>query len=110
MPPAGPMEQHRPVPKTYAFDPDWVIKPGDTLQEMLDESGMPGDTGYRMVSKLSGIPVPIIEKIISGEQEINDNIAECLAAGVSPLLISKQFWLNLERAYREGLKAGKKEL
>lgn len=91
----------------HEFDPDWCMRPGVHLRELMDHAGLKGDMGTRMVAKLSGLDPSVIEGILSGERRITKAIAACLATGTQPLAISAQFWLNLERMYREGLKAGK---
>lgn len=76
----------------------------------MDYSGLKGDLGTCTIAKLSGLPVETIEGILSGKTRITKDIAAHLAAGTQPLAISAQFWLNLERHYREGLKAGKQDV
>jgi len=92
------------------FDPDWCMRPGVHLQEMMDYSGLKGDLGVRSVAKIANLEPAVIEGILDGSQEITEDIARHLAAGTQPLAISAQFWLNLEHMYREGLKAGKVDL
>lgn len=89
------------------FDPDWCMRPGVHLREMMDYAGIKGAVGTRMIAKLAGLDVPTIEGILDGTVEITDDISNYLAAGTQPLAISAQMWRNLERTYREGLKAGK---
>lgn len=76
----------------------------------MDYSGLKGNLGVMTVSKLSGLDVSVIEGILSGKQKITKMIAQHLAAGTQSLVISAQFWLNLEHTYREGLKAGKADV
>lgn len=94
----------------HVFDPDWCMKPGVILRDMMDDSGLKGDMGVRVVSKLSGLERKVVEGILSGKQRITKPIAARLATGTQPLAISAQFWLNLEKSYRDGLKAGKVDL
>lgn len=96
--------------RTYPFDPDWCMRPGVHLRELLDYSGLTGDLGVKMVSRMSGLEPKVVEGILSGKQRITKAIAQRLATGTAPLAISAQFWLNLERQYREGLKAGKADV
>jgi len=95
---------------SFAWDPDWVVKPGSILREMLDDSGHPGPGGVRLATKLTGLEPAVIEAIIAGAEPITEKIAGRLAVGLQPLAISAQFWLNLEGAYRRGLAAGKVDL
>lgn len=92
------------------FDPDWCMRPGVHLREMMDYSGLTGSLGVKSVARLSGLDVSVVEGILTGKTRITKKIAAHLAAGAAPLLISAQFWLNLERQYREGLKAGKADI
>lgn len=96
--------------KLYEFDPDWCMRPGVHLRELMDYAGLKGDMGTRMVAKISGLDASVIEGILSGKTRITKKIAERLATGTQPLAISAQFWLNLECQYREGLKAGKADI
>lgn len=82
-----------------AFDPDWVVKPGSILSEEMTERGI----SKRMVARVCGIDVAIVEGILDGTVEITDRIA----IGLSRLGCSPQLWLNLERIYRDGLARGK---
>ena len=94
----------------YIFDPDWCMRPGVHLKEMLDYAGLKGAIGVRMVAKLAGVKPGIIEGILDGSVKITPEIADHLATGTQPLVISAQMWLNLERNYRDGLAAGKKDI
>lgn len=95
---------------TYKFDPDWCLRPGVILRDMMDDSGLVGRMGVRMVARLANLDEETVEGILSGKRRITKQIAARLATGTQPLAISAQFWLNLERAYRDGLKAGKKDI
>lgn len=96
--------------KKLQFDPDWVLRPGEILRDMLDDAGLKGQEGVRFAAKLTGLGVDIIQGIIDGKVKITKQIAERLAVGSRPLVISSRFWLNLEKSYRQGLALGKKEL
>jgi len=85
------------------LNPDWVIKPGETLMDWMTEGRVHPIT----MSGICGLPVDAIEGIIDGSVEITPEIAEGLFRGTK---ISAQLWLNLEKAYRDGLAAGKSEL
>jgi plasmid maintenance system antidote protein VapI len=98
------------VGSVTTFDPDWCLRPGVTLREMMDCSGLTGDLGTKTIARLSGLDVDVIEGILSGKRRITKRIAAQLAAGTSPLLISAQFWLKLEDTYRAALKAGKTDV
>ena len=92
------------------FDPDWCMRPGVVLQEMLDYEGLTGPMGMRMLAKIAGLDRAVVEGILVGTQPITPAIAQRLACGTAPLRVSAQFWLNLETSYRDGLAAGKKDI
>lgn len=96
--------------KVYVFDPDWCMCPGVFLREMIEHAGMSPKLGAGMVSRLSGLPVAMVEGILDGTTEITEDIAHRLATGTQPLAVSAQFWLNAERIYRAGLAAGKTDV
>jgi plasmid maintenance system antidote protein VapI len=53
-----------------------------------------------------GVDAEVIRGILTAKRRVTRKIAERFAdvLGMSP-----QFWLNYEKIYRDGLKAGKKE-
>ncbi|WP_037409721.1 transcriptional regulator [Candidatus Solirubrobacter pratensis] len=83
------------------FDPDWVIAPGETLKEWREENKLGVKAAATTCARMS---VDLYTAIEAGEQPITDTIADALHFGTG---IPKRLWLNLERIYREGLKAGK---
>lgn len=104
-------DERQSIPKeAVAFDPDWCMRPGVHLREMMDYAGLTGDLGVTVTARLSGLDPTVIEGILNGKRRITKSIANRLACGTAPLAISAQFWLNLERQYREGLKAGKTDV
>lgn len=82
------------------FDPDWVIAPGETLKEWREENHL----GLRSAATTCVLPVETYERIEQGKQRITTRIAAHLHSGTG---IPAYLWLNLERTYRAGLKAGK---
>lgn len=90
------------------WNPDWVISPGETLRDWMEENGFV--SGKRLLVKpvataCGRMPVERLERILSGKQRITTVDAAKLAAGTG---ISPRLWLNLERAFRQGLAEGKK--
>jgi plasmid maintenance system antidote protein VapI len=83
-----------------AFDPDWVVAPGETLRAWREENHL----GLRSAATACGMPADTYERIEQGKRKITAPIAERLDYGTC---IPASLWLNLERAYRAGLKAGK---
>lgn len=87
--------------KTYKFDPDWVVRPGDTLREFMEETNLPKSA---LALSCGRMPLELFDKVLNGQAKITPKIAEGLEIGTQ---IPASLWLNLERAYRAGLKAGK---
>lgn len=91
---------------TYAWDPDWCMRPGVHLQDWMDENGMgkmPGVLGMAC----GRVPEEIILGVLDGSVEINPKIAACLERGT---MIPARLWLRLEEQYRAALAAGKKDV
>lgn len=90
--------------KRVAFDPNWVVKPGETIREYMQEHNL--SVGQLSIycnldvnvlnAWLRRVPLPITERH-----------AEALERGTG---IPASFWRNLERNYREGLAAGKEDV
>jgi len=87
-----------------AFDPDWCIRPGETLREWMDDQRLTPKTIGVMCGRM---PEEWIDGILAGTRRITPNIADGLELGTS---IPARLWLRLEAHYRAGLKAGKKEV
>jgi HTH-type transcriptional regulator/antitoxin HigA len=82
------------------FDPDWVISPGETFADWIEEEGL----SVRVAAIRCGVAVRDVQGILSGRVRITRSVAEQLEEGTG---VSAKTWLNLERAYRDGLAAGK---
>lgn len=86
--------------ETFAFDPDWVVAPGETLKEWREENRI----SARVLARACGMHIGLLEAIEDGSHGINDAIAFSLERVTQ---IPARLWLNLERQYRTGLQAGK---
>lgn len=82
------------------FDPDWVIRPGETLREWMQENGL----RERSAATTCNMWPSLFVGILDGDVPITEPIAISLERGTS---ISAFLWLALERYYRAGLAAGK---
>jgi plasmid maintenance system antidote protein VapI len=82
------------------FDPDWVVKPGATLRDWIEENHLT----VRSTATCCHLSPEDVERIIAGKRRIGRAVAAKLQAGTG---IPASLWLNLERAYRAGLRAGK---
>jgi len=85
------------------FDPDWVSAPGDSINDVLEHYKL---TPEWLAGQLS-LTEADTQKLLAGDLEITDELAEKLATAVR---YSKQFWINRERHYREGLAKGLKKV
>jgi HTH-type transcriptional regulator / antitoxin HigA len=84
-----------------SFDPDWVISPGETLAEWMAEQGL----SVRVTATVCGRMDPKrLQGIVNGTRRITKADASRLAHGTG---IPATLWLNLERAFRQGLAEGK---
>jgi plasmid maintenance system antidote protein VapI len=86
--------------ETSNFDPDWIISPGATLQDWLEEDGL----DITSAADLCELEVEEFQELLEGRLAISPAIAKGLskACGSTP-----QFWLNREADYQVGLAAGK---
>jgi plasmid maintenance system antidote protein VapI len=85
------------------FNPDWVIRPGETLREWREENRLGVKAAATTCARM---PVETYERIEAGKRQITAPIAAMLQQGTG---IPARLWLNLECAYRAGLAAGKKD-
>lgn len=83
-----------------AFDPDWVLRPGEVISDYLSEMG----GTVEALAGSTGLPLATLQSIIDGDEPITVSVARALFAGTG---LSPEFWLNLEDRYRRGLAAGK---
>lgn len=82
------------------WNPDWVMKPGETLKDHMDEDGVT----VNAVAKLCDLSPETIVGILDGSVAIDAGIACRLETGTD---IPAGLWLNLQRIFNEGLAAGK---
>jgi addiction module HigA family antidote len=88
--------------QTYAFDPDWTIHPGEILKEELVERAK--GISFPTWARILHLTPEQLEGIFAGTEPITEDIAQRIAHGLGT---GAQIWLNLERAFRSGLAAGK---
>ena len=85
----------------HPFDPDWVISPGETLRDWIEENGLT----VRSTATVCGRMDPKeLQRILDGVRHVTPKVAEKLAYGTG---IPARLWLNLERQFRKGLAEGK---
>jgi plasmid maintenance system antidote protein VapI len=85
------------------FEPDWVVKPGETLREWCEDNGLSAQVAAVACRRMK---LETFEGILDGSIPITPVLAGALQAGTG---VPARLWLNLERAYREGLAAGRVE-
>lgn len=83
------------------FDPDWVVAPGDTLDELRQERGWSVEETAR---RCGNVPLGLVREILDGDAKLTYAIAYFLEIGTG---VSRRFWINYERRYRDGLRKGK---
>jgi plasmid maintenance system antidote protein VapI len=81
------------------WDPDYVVAPGETPAEWIEEIGLP-----KSCAALYGIPPRTLDRIIDGRQKITPALAQKLC---NLTHIGAPMWLALEHNFRVGLAAGK---
>ena len=73
----------------YAFDPDYKVPPGETLQEVMD---------HMEIVEIQGLSTQVTKGLLEGTQEITSEIAQMLE---SVTKIPARLWINLEINYRK---------
>jgi plasmid maintenance system antidote protein VapI len=84
------------------FDPDYVVAPGATLADWIEENGL----SVRVTATMCRMKPEHLQRIID-KGPIGEVAARKLAQGTG---ISAQFWLALEHNYRVWLAAGKHDV
>ncbi|MBW2122556.1 MAG: helix-turn-helix domain-containing protein [Deltaproteobacteria bacterium] len=82
--------------KKYAFEPDYAVPPGRTLQEVMTSLGM----SQKELAKRTGLTVQSLNRIFKGDQPISYETANRLELATG---VPASFWNNLEAQYREQL-------
>ncbi len=90
---------------THAYNPDYAVPPGQTLQELLNDRGM---TQIELANR-TGLSRKTINEIIKGKSPLTPETAQQLEL---VLQASAQFWNERERLYRQriALKEHEKKL
>jgi plasmid maintenance system antidote protein VapI/Zn-dependent peptidase ImmA (M78 family) len=80
----------------YAYEPDYAVAPGETLQEVIEARGM----SQKDLAVRTGLTPQTVVRIIKGEQPITYTTANLLELSTG---VPARFWNNLEAQYRERL-------
>jgi HTH-type transcriptional regulator/antitoxin HigA len=84
------------------YEPDLVLPPGDTLEEVLHEI----DMTQAELAKRTGLSTKHISQIVNGASAITPETALLLERAIG---VSARTWSNLEIAYREHLSRQQEE-
>jgi HTH-type transcriptional regulator / antitoxin HigA len=92
------MEQHmvRKAATRYAYEPDYAVPPGTTLQETIDSLGVT----QRDLALRTGMAPKTINQIIKGKAPITPDTSVLLERVTG---VPARMWNNLESNYREQL-------
>lgn len=75
------------------FHPDWISPPGETIVELLDESGL----SIEELSRKIGLSSRKSQQLLDGELTICQSLASKLE---STLKVSSRFWLSRDSQYQ----------
>lgn len=78
------------------YSPDFIVKPGETILEMLDEHAMT----QKELAKRMGLTEKTVCEIIKGNSPITQKHAKSLE---NILELPYSFWINLQRNYDDAL-------
>lgn len=82
--------------KRYSFKPDYAVKPGETLKEVMASLSMKQNE----LALRTGLTVQSINRILKGDQPITHETANKLELATD---VPAHFWNNLEAQYRAQL-------
>src|SRR5437867_513129 len=80
--------------RTNRFDPDYLVAPGDTLAEVLEERGMT----QAELSRRTGLSTKHINQIVAGDASISPETALKLERVTS---VPARLWTQLEALFQE---------
>lgn len=84
------------VTRWYPYDPDYAVRPGETLQETIDALGI----DQRELAKRAGLSAKHVNQVIKGVAPITQDTAIRLERVTG---VPARMWNNLEANYREQL-------
>lgn len=84
------------------FSPDWIVTPGDTIADLLDER----DWSQVDLATRTGFIPEHLNQLLKGEASITQGTAAKLEKVLGS---SARFWINVETQYRQ-LQASRAEL
>lgn len=82
-----------------SFDPDWVTRPGSHIEEQLSHKNFT----WEYFKEKTGLNHRDVKKLLDGQMPISEELASKLEDLLGP---SRQYWLNLDAHYQDGLRKG----
>ena len=82
--------------KTYTYQPDYAVSPGETLRELLDDKRM----SHADLAPRTGLAKKTISQIMTGDGPITLDTADKLELTLG---VPSRFWNSRELAYRKAL-------
>jgi len=82
--------------RQYAYEPDYAVPPGETLQEIMASLGM----SQKELAVRTGLTAQTLARVFKGEQPITYETANKLDLATG---VPSRLWNNLETQYREQL-------
>ncbi len=76
----------------YPFNPDYIIHPGETLREWIDEH----NDSIPAFARRAGLPEQDLRNLLAGKAGITDKIARKLEFATG---IPERFWIRLQWDY-----------
>lgn len=75
------------------YHPDYVIPPGETIQELMEEH----DLSEHLLARDLGCTQAELSALLRGERELTQKMADRLE---QRFRVPARFWMNLEANYR----------
>jgi hypothetical protein len=91
----------------HEYNPDYCSKPSDTFLEIVQERGLNLAEQFSEFLEIATWSQYQLEMFLKGTLELHQEDAEALEKFTGA---PASFWMERDRQYREGLKAGKKEI
>lgn len=82
--------------RQFAFNPDWVSPPGDTISLLVNKEGL----SKAAAAKLLKLSILEYDELIDGRLPVTEQLADLLSGLLGP---SAQFWLNRYKRYSMSL-------
>lgn len=85
---------------SFPWEPDWVVRPSETIVETLTERGIsPAE-----FARLCDTTEEAVQRLLRGDDAIGLKWARLLATHLG---VSEEFWLALQGNFQKGIDAGR---